>query len=67
MMRVSGLDVALQLLDAAQRELDEKGAPVEIGAQLDLVICRLRDVIEEAGQVPRLADSAAGTEAVAPN
>ena len=66
-MSVSGLDVALQLLDAAQRELDERGAPVEIGAQLDLVICRLRDVIEGANQIPNLSESTAGAGAVAPN
>ena len=66
-MSVSGLDVALQLLDAAQRELDERGAPIEIGAQLDLVICRLRDVIEEADQIPRLSESIAGAGAVARN
>jgi hypothetical protein len=66
-MPVSGLDVALQLLDAAQRELDERGAPVEIGAQLDLVICRLRDVIEEADQLPPHSGNAAGAEAIAHN
>ena len=66
-MPVSGFDVALQLLDAAQRELDERGAPVEIGAQLDLVICRLRDVVEEANQVPRLSESAADAQAFARN
>jgi hypothetical protein len=66
-MPVSGFDVALQLLDAAQRELDERGAPIEIGAQLDLVICRLRDVIEETNQLPRLSESAADAQAFARN
>jgi hypothetical protein len=66
-MSVSGLDVALQLLDAAQRELDERGAPIEIGAQLDLVICRLRDVIEVTDQIPRLSENIAGAEAVVRN
>ena len=66
-MPVSGLDDALQLLDAAQRKLDERGAPVEIGAQLDLVICRLRDVIEEADEIPGHPENAAGAEAIARN
>ena len=66
-MSVSGFDLALQLLEAAQRELDERGAPVEIGAQLDLIICRLRDVIEQTDQVPRLAENPTSSETFARN
>lgn len=64
-MSRNGLGLALQLLDAAQRELDERGAPADIGAQLDLVICRLKDIIEEADQISRPASSAAGTGPIA--
>lgn len=50
-MSTNGLGLALQLLDAAQRELDDRGAPADIGAQLDLVICRLKDIMEQTDQI----------------
>lgn len=37
---------ALEHLETALRILDEADCPPQVGAQLDLAICRLKDVIE---------------------
>ena len=66
-MSTNGLELALQLLDAAQRELDERGAPADIGAQLDLVICRLKDIMEEKDQIGGPANRAADAAIVVRN
>lgn len=43
-----GLEKALAYMEAALRVLDEAGAPADIGAHVDLAICRLREVVSDA-------------------
>jgi len=40
------MGAALALLEEALRVLDAIDAPAEIGAHVDLAICRLRDVVQ---------------------
>ena len=40
------LNIALSHMTAALETLDSSSAPPEVGAHLDLAICRLNDIIE---------------------
>lgn len=46
-MRVE-LQSAMDNMQAALELLDEAGAPADVGAHLDLAICRIRDVIRRS-------------------
>ena len=48
--RVQRWRSALESLEEALRILDESDAPPQIGAQLDLAIQRLREVIDSASE-----------------
>jgi hypothetical protein len=45
--RTQQWNAALQHLQRAIRILDQSEAPAHIGANIDLIICRLRDAIEQ--------------------
>jgi hypothetical protein len=53
---LSYMEVALELLDGAE-------APAEIGAHLDLALCRLREVVGDAeGQISGASADPAATD-----
>lgn len=55
----AGLQTALADMETALSILDDAGAPHEIGAYLDLAICRLRDEIAECPYSVRNNEAAA--------
>lgn len=42
------LEKALALMDAALQLLDEADSSADVGAHLDLAICRLKDIVPES-------------------
>lgn len=58
---IGDLRGALRLMKSALAKLDAAEAPAEIGAHLDLVICRLEEVIDRA-RAPANSDSPRETE-----
>lgn len=54
-MNEQKLEKALICMKSALQLLDDAQAPADIGAHLNLAICRLKDVLPEGS--PRYADS----------